>query len=113
MNSNQSQHNNRNITLWQCTHCGLYNYPVKTQCKACFYYKSQNKIISHPPIQIVSEQRGSEYSGYQSPLNMTLKRPLIAHLTVYGYIRKYKHLYIEEIIKIIYNFYLIKILNYK
>eukprot|EP01084_Bolivina_argentea_P066515 121246_1 len=44
---------------------------------------------------------------------MIPKRPLIAELTVHGYIRKCKALYPMEIIKMIYNFYFIKILNYE
>eukprot|EP01084_Bolivina_argentea_P163108 283801_1 len=46
---------------------------------------------------------------YQSPLDIIRKRPLI----FYGYIRKQKQFYPTEIIQIIYNFYFIKILNYK
>ncbi len=49
----------------------------------------------------------------QSPLDMIPNRVLISELTVDGYIRKCKEFYPKEIIKIIYNFYFIKILNYK
>eukprot|EP01084_Bolivina_argentea_P075923 137587_1 len=49
----------------------------------------------------------------QSPLDMIANRALISKLTVDGYIRKCKEFYPNEIIKIIYNFYFIKILNYK
>eukprot|EP01084_Bolivina_argentea_P010966 20485_1 len=49
----------------------------------------------------------------QSPLDIILKKPLIAELTVYGYIRRYNQFYLKQIIQIIYNFYFIKILNYK
>eukprot|EP01084_Bolivina_argentea_P010967 20488_1 len=48
----------------------------------------------------------------QSPLDIILKKPLIAELTVYGYIRRYNQFYLKQIIQIIYNFYFIKILNY-
>eukprot|EP01084_Bolivina_argentea_P066511 121240_1 len=44
---------------------------------------------------------------------MIPKRPLIAELTVHGYIRKCKALYPMEIIKMIYNFYFITIFSYK
>eukprot|EP01084_Bolivina_argentea_P010969 20490_1 len=49
----------------------------------------------------------------QSPLDIILKKPLIAELTVYGYIRRYNQFYLKQIIQIIYNFYFIKILNYE
>eukprot|EP01084_Bolivina_argentea_P174095 301563_1 len=88
-----------NMSLWECKHCGLYNHPIKNQCKACFF-KSQNKIVK-------------KQKRYESSLDVILKRPLIAELTVYGYIRKYEQFYINEIINMIYNFYFIKILNYK
>eukprot|EP01084_Bolivina_argentea_P248105 415002_1 len=84
MNTNQSQHNNVNTRPF-------------------------NNNISHTQhIQIVKKQNKYEY-----PLDIILKKPLIAELTIYGYIRKYKPFYLKEIIKIIYNFYFIKILNYK
>eukprot|EP01084_Bolivina_argentea_P043299 79784_1 len=50
-----------------------------------------------------------EYYKYQSPLDIIGKRQLI----VYGYIQKYNPFYPKEIIQIIYNFYFIKISNYK
>eukprot|EP01084_Bolivina_argentea_P249655 418026_1 len=59
-----------------------------------------------------SQNKNAWECKHQSPLDMILKRSLIAELTVYGYIRKYKQFYLKEIIQIIYNFYLIKILNY-
>eukprot|EP01084_Bolivina_argentea_P282909 484387_1 len=49
----------------------------------------------------------------QLPLDILPNRALISELTVHGYIRKCKEFYPNEIIKIIYNFYFIKILNYK
>eukprot|EP01084_Bolivina_argentea_P285332 489283_1 len=111
MNTNQSQNNHPNIVLWKCKHCESYNYPTKTQCKACFYDKSplNDNIPRTKPIQILQQQQ----QNYESVLDIILKRALIVELTVYGYIRQYYQFYPKEIIQIIYNFYFIKILKYK
>eukprot|EP01084_Bolivina_argentea_P282907 484384_1 len=93
------------MSLWECKHCGLYNYPVEKQCKACFYYQYNR-------IEIIKKQNKYEYY-YQRPLDMIPKRPLIAELTVYGYIRIHKYFCPNEIIKMIYNFYFITIFSYK
>eukprot|EP01084_Bolivina_argentea_P276554 471898_1 len=112
MNSHQTQTNYKRAStaLWKCKHCGLYNYPVEAQCKACFYYQSQNKMISHTtPMQIIKQKKYE----YKSPLNMILKRPLIAKSVVCGYIRTYIPFYPTEIIQMIYSFYFIPILSYE
>eukprot|EP01084_Bolivina_argentea_P263360 445729_1 len=103
------------MSLWECKHCGLYNYHVQEQCKACFHYKyhqTQNTIMSHTQTIQTAKKQKYEHYKYQSPLTIILKRPLIAGLTVYGYIRKQNQFYPEEMIQLIYNFYFIEILSY-
>eukprot|EP01084_Bolivina_argentea_P171275 296728_1 len=74
---------------------------------------SDHVIISTDEKKMHFESRSNPsrtvVQQYKSPLAIIIKRPLI----VAGYIRKQKQFYPNEIIKIIYNFYLIEILNYK
>eukprot|EP01084_Bolivina_argentea_P055248 101293_1 len=78
------------------------NDSTKAQCKTCIY-KSPSK-----PTQILKKQKKYECSKYQYPLDIIRKGELI----VDGYMRKYKFC-IKELIKIMYAFYFIEILNYK
>eukprot|EP01084_Bolivina_argentea_P143421 251864_1 len=67
------------------------------------------KNKSHVNVTVYNDNNKDECCKYQSPLDIIRKRQLI----FYGYIRKQNHFYPNEIIKIIYNFYFIKILNCK
>eukprot|EP01084_Bolivina_argentea_P163105 283796_1 len=80
---------------------------MSTSNNSCL--QSQEEIDPHTKAtQTVKKQNKYEYYKYQSPLDIIRKRPLI----VYGYIRKQNSFYPKEIIKMIYNFCFIKILNY-
>eukprot|EP01084_Bolivina_argentea_P163104 283795_1 len=81
---------------------------MSTSNNSCL--QSQEEIDPHTKAtQTVKKQNKYEYYKYQSPLDIIRKRPLI----VYGYIRKQNSFYPKEIIKMIYNFYFMKISSYK
>eukprot|EP01084_Bolivina_argentea_P032316 59788_1 len=58
---NTHKNKDADIALWECKYCGLYNYPVQTQCKACFYYNI-NKRSSRKSNSIHSTK--SQHSSY-------------------------------------------------